>query len=146
MRVGLILYRVLDEVQSTYGYSPHSTEILKEILADLIRETLEIYNDPEELMLMVEQIDYQGHDCFWYLDEYNLYSILDSRMMDRVISKKWSGRFDLNTNIMDNSTASMLYYDKFRLYATDRWLPELFYEVKDFDRSESTHYFKFHVW
>ena len=58
MRVGLILYRVLDEVQKNYGYSPHSTEILKGILADFIRETLEIYNNPEELMLMVEQIDY----------------------------------------------------------------------------------------
>ena len=40
-------------------------------------------------MLLVEQIDYQGHDCFWYLDEFDLYSLLDSRMMDRVISKKW---------------------------------------------------------
>jgi hypothetical protein len=58
MRVGLILYRVLDEVQRTYGYSPHSTSILKDNLADMIRSTLEIYNDPEELMLLVEQIDY----------------------------------------------------------------------------------------
>ena len=112
----------------------------------MIRETLEIYNDPEELMLMVEQIDYQGHDCFWYLDEYNLYNILDSRMMDRVISKKWSGRFDINTNIMNNSTASMLYRDKFHLYATHRCFSELSFEVFDFDRSDSTHYFKFHLW
>jgi hypothetical protein len=28
LRVGLILYRVLDEVQKEYAYSPHSTEIL----------------------------------------------------------------------------------------------------------------------
>jgi len=37
LRCGLILYRVLDEVQKEYAYSPHSTEILKETLADLIR-------------------------------------------------------------------------------------------------------------
>jgi len=28
MRVGLILYRVVDEVQKEYGYSEHSTEIM----------------------------------------------------------------------------------------------------------------------
>ena len=37
LRTGLILYRVLDEVQKEYAYSPHSTEILKESLSDMIR-------------------------------------------------------------------------------------------------------------
>jgi hypothetical protein len=46
---------------------------------------LEMFNDPDELMVLVEQTDYEGNDCFWYLDEYDLYNILDSRIMDRVI-------------------------------------------------------------
>ena len=37
LRTGLILYRVLDEVQKEYAYSPHSTAILKENLSDMIR-------------------------------------------------------------------------------------------------------------
>jgi len=40
-------------------------------------------------MHLVEQNDYEENDCFWYLDEFNIYAILDSRMMDRVITKKW---------------------------------------------------------
>ena len=44
-----------------------------------------MYNDPIELMVQVEQTDYEGNDVFWYLDEYDLYNILDSRIMDRVI-------------------------------------------------------------
>ena len=67
-------------------------------------------------------------------------------MMDRVISKKWSGRFDVNTVVMDNSTAMLLYNDKFHLYATDRMFSELRLEMFDFDRSDRTHYWKFHVW
>jgi hypothetical protein len=97
-------------------------------------------------MILVEQIDYQGHDCFWYLDEYDLYSLLDSRMMDRVISKKWEGKFDVNSGIMDYSTANLLYNDKFKLYATDRLFSELRIEILNFDRSDQTHYYKFHVW
>lgn len=44
-----------------------------------------MYNDPDELMVLVEQTDYEGNDSFWYLDEFDLYNILDSRIMDRVI-------------------------------------------------------------
>lgn len=58
---------------------------MQESIVEAIRSALEIYNDPDELMILVEQRDYDGNDCFWYLDEYNLYSILDCRMMDRVI-------------------------------------------------------------
>ena len=30
LRVGLLLYRVLDEVQKEYSYSEHSTQIMKD--------------------------------------------------------------------------------------------------------------------
>jgi len=58
---------------------------MKELLSDQMRKVLEMYNDPIELMVQVEQTDYEGNDVFWYLDEYDLYNILDSRIMDRVI-------------------------------------------------------------
>jgi len=32
-----------------------------------------MYNNPEEMMLLVENTDYEGNDCFWYLDEFDLY-------------------------------------------------------------------------
>jgi hypothetical protein len=85
MRVGLMLYRVLEEVQLEYAYSDHSTNLMQASIVESIRSALEIYSDPDELMILVQQRDYNGNDCFWYLDEYNLYSILDCRMMDRVI-------------------------------------------------------------
>jgi hypothetical protein len=50
-------------------------------------------------MFMVEQTENEGNDMFWYLDEYNLYGILDSRIIDRVIQKKWVGKYDINSKI-----------------------------------------------
>ena len=120
MRVGLILYRVIDEVQKEYGYSEHSTDIMKETITEQIVKLLEIYNDVDELMHLVEQNDYEENDCFWYLDEFNIYSILDSRMMDRVITKKWQGRFDINSRLSDYSISYVLLQDRFGLFATDR--------------------------
>lgn len=54
--------------------------------------------------------------------------------------------FDVNASMMDYSTANLLYNDKFKLYATDRLFSELRIEILNFDMSDRTHYFKFHVW
>lgn len=125
MRVGLMLYRVLEEVQKEYAYSDHSTNLMQESIVEAIRSALEIYNDPDELMILVEQRDYDGNDCFWYLDEYNLYSILDCRMMDRVIQKKWIGKYDVNSSLADYMTSYTVFNDKYTLFATDRVFDEI---------------------
>jgi hypothetical protein len=88
-------------------------------------KVLEIYTNPYEMMILVEQTDYEGNDCFWYLDEYDLYPILDCRIMDLVITKKWTGKYDLNASILDYSTSYTLIRDRFRLFTTDRVFSEL---------------------
>jgi len=119
---------------------------MKETITEQIIKVLEVYNDVDELMHLVEQNDYEENDCFWYLDEYNIYSILDSRMMDRVITKKWQGRFDINSTIGDYSISVILLQDRFGLFATDRLFQELKHELLRFDSKDQTHLFKFHVW
>ena len=120
-----MLYRVLCEVSETHGYSENSTNLMKDMLTEQILKMLEIYTDPDEMMILVEQTDYQGKNCFWYLDEYDLYTILDSRIMDRVIQKKWNGKFDINSSVLDYSTCSQLITDKHGLLATDRVFIEI---------------------
>jgi len=93
---------------------------MKDTIAEQLRSALEMYNDPDEVMILVEQTDYEGNDCFWYLDEFDLYSILDCRIMDRVIQKKWRGKYDLNANVIDYSTSYTMLCDKHSLFATDR--------------------------
>ena len=60
---------------------------------------LEMYNDADDLMHLVEAPDFEGNDIFWYLDEYSLFDILDSRIMDKVIQKKWIGWFIVALNL-----------------------------------------------
>ena len=144
--MGLLLYRVLDEVQKEHAYSEHSTNIMKEMVTEQLRSSLEMYTDPDEVMILVEQVDYEGHDLFWYLDEFDMYNILDCRIMDRVITKKWSGIYDLNAGILDYSISNILLKDKHALYATDRLFSELRHEIFNLDCSDKTHRYKFHVW
>ena len=54
MRVGLMLYRLLVDMEEEHNYSEHSTEIMKEQLSSQIKAALEIYTDPEDMMKLVE--------------------------------------------------------------------------------------------
>lgn len=146
LRVGLMMYRVLVEVSSEHGYSEHSTTIMKDTLDEQIVKMLEMYTDPDEMMILVEQTDYEGHDCLWYLDEFDMYSVLDCRIMDRVIQKKWSGKYDVNSTVLDYSTCSQLISDRHGLFATDRVFSELNHEMLKLDQQDRTHRYKFHCW
>jgi len=98
-----------------------------DIIVDQIRKSIDIYDEPDKLTALVEQIDYLGKDCFWYLDEYKLYSILDSRIMERVIENKWRGKYEINSNILHYSINYNLFVDKFRLFTSDTVFSELWF-------------------
>ena len=135
MRVGLMLIRAVTEVHETFGMSQNTTDIILEDLTQKLRDALEMYNEPEELMHMVEMTDYEGNDLFWYLDEYDLYNILDCRIMDRVIEMKWKGKFELNAEMLDYSTSYTLFNDKFELFANDRVFGEIKYAMFTLNKS-----------
>ena len=85
LRTGLELYQVLDKVQEDHGYSEHLTDLMKERVDGQIQKVLEVYSDPDKATVLSLQQDLQGQDCLWYLDEFNLYNILDCRIMDQII-------------------------------------------------------------
>lgn len=107
---------------------------------------LEMYNDVGDLMRMCEATDYQGHDMFWYLDEYDLYNIMDCRIMDNIIQKKWNGKFEINATLQDYSTSVVMVMDKYGLFATDRVFDEMRFEMFTLDRHDLVHLLKYEVW
>ena len=107
---------------------------------------LDMYNDPVEVLSLAELTDYEGNDMFWYLDEFDLYSLLDSRIMDRIIQKKWNGKYDINKTILDYSTSYTMAADVYSLFATDRVFDEIRHEMFTLVRSDRVHLFKYPVW
>ena len=66
--------------------------------------------------------------------------------MDRVIQKKWTGKYDINASILDYSTAYTCMMDKYKIFATDRVFSELKHKMTEMDCSDKTHQYKFNVW
>ena len=139
-------YRLISELTQQFRYSAHSSALLKEHMADQLVKMLEMYNDTNEMLRICEMTDYEGNDVFWYLDEYDLYSILDCRILDRIIQRKWNGKFDLNAYVLDFSTSYVLATDKHGLFASDRVFIELKHEMTTLDRRDLIHGCKYEVW
>jgi hypothetical protein len=70
-----------------------------------------------------------------------MYSILDSRIMDRVIDKKWKGKHEVNAEVLDFSTSYTMYNDQHELFANDRIFQEMKLEMFTLDKSDRSHKF-----
>jgi hypothetical protein len=77
---------------------------------------IDVYKDPTEIINLIETQDIDGHNCFFYMQNYSLYRILDSKIMDKFIYDKWRGRLEFNSTIMEYSSAYIIYHDPFKLY------------------------------
>lgn len=95
---------------------------------------------------MCEMPDYMGKNIFWYLDEYELYDLLNSRIMERIIRNKWNGIYDVNALFIDYSTGFVVGQDANKIFASERWLREMRYEMFTLNRNTLVHGFKFNVW
>ena len=84
---------------------------------------------------MIEMVDHDGHDMFWYMNKYDIFGILDCRILDRILSIKWLGPYEINVSFADYSTGYMLMTDKHEMFASDRWFQETMHEMLTFDRS-----------
>lgn len=146
LRVGLMLYRLVDEVTRVFNYSAPTSKATLDKIQEQLTAILEIYIDPKETCTLIEMPDYDGNDIFWYLDKYDLYDILNCRILDRIIQNKWNGPYDLNATIMDYSTGFSMIADPHDVFATDLVFQEIQYKMYTVDRSHLVHGFKFEVW
>jgi len=116
------------------------------MIIEQVGNMLEMYNNPLEVTKLVEGLDYHGRNVWYYLDEYNLYKILDSRILDRLIQEKWSGKYDINSSLSEYSTGFVLLRNSSGLFTSDLVMQEIYYEMFTLNRQERVHNFKFQVW
>ena len=105
LRVGLTLYKLIDDIQITFNYSKYTSEFMKNKIEDQLKSIIDVYKNPNEIIDLMENQDIDGHNCFFYMQKYSLYNILNSKIMDKFIYDKWRGRIEFNASIMDYSSA-----------------------------------------
>ena len=70
IRVSLSLYKTFDDIQKRFGYSLFVTNEMKERIIEKVIAILEAFTDPEEMIPLMESLDVEGRDTFWYFQRY----------------------------------------------------------------------------
>ena len=142
-----MLYKVIWDLQDQFNYSQFTAEQILNQINEQLLQVLDSYSDPDEFMFLIEQKDLQGRDCLWYLDEFDLYQLLDHKMVDNIMQEYWNGKkVDITASVLDYSTPYNIIKDKNQLYTSD-FQQELKHDVFDDNKYfEKTHQLKFFVW
>jgi len=98
---------------------------------------MKIYKHPDQMIPLLEHIDIDGSDCINYFIEYEMFGILESRIMNLYIIEKWEGPVIVNCDLMDHSTSyCLLYHNKTgNLLGNDRLFTNMFHKIFTMDRS-----------
>ena len=88
---------------------------MKEALIEQLITILNVYKDPSEITPLLENIGMDGHDAFYYLQNYNLSRLLNTGIMNKYINNKWTGKVGVNASMFDFSLSYNILSDKLGL-------------------------------
>lgn len=72
----------------------------------------ECYDNPDQIIQIIESRDYSNKNIYYYFDKYELLGILNTKIMDKFFQDKWSGRLEIQNQFFDFSTSYMVYQDQ----------------------------------
>ena len=105
-----------------------------------------MYKDPEDIMQIFDQPDFEGNSCFHYIKEFDLHRLMNIDSLQDLIDQRWNGMLVLNSSTLEFSTAYKLWNDKYGLYKSNKKYKQLRDDVFNFDLSNQLHLLKFTSW
>ena len=66
LRLGVQLYKIVEDVQKKSGFSEFIATHIKEHINQQVCKILEIYKETDEMKALMDQPDLEGRNCWWY--------------------------------------------------------------------------------
>jgi len=78
---------------------------MQDDIEEQVAKVLESFSDIEDLVNLLKLPDFEGRDCFWYFQQFPLFSVLEVKIMDKFIRQKWDGASDVNCSMLSYSAS-----------------------------------------
>ena len=95
---------------------------------------------------MIEHMDIDGMDCIWYFNEYQMFKLLETKIMNQYVIEKWEGYTTINSDFNDQSTALSILLNPFSDIINENVFSNLYDSIFVWDKSRKTHLLKFKNW
>lgn len=114
--VGLQILKLVDDFGKMFEIPSTQVDEIKNQLQAKLCNLTTIYKDHVQVFPLFEMPDLDGKNCFDYMNEFQLYDLLGTNLMQQYIDYRWNGRIETNTQILDLSSPHQIIYDKNKLY------------------------------
>jgi hypothetical protein len=94
----------------------------------------------------MESKDYLGQNMLSIISRSELYKLLDTKIMDRIVHEKWDGISNETHSIVTYSTGHHVVHDIFEQYVGANWFSAVIKRACEWDHSEHSHVFKLFIW
>jgi hypothetical protein len=107
---------------------------------------LQAYTDPADLQPLIESKDYLGTSMLGIISKSQMFKVLDTKIMDRIVKEKWNGINNETRSIVEYSTGYQVIHDKYERYVGLGWPKRICELANTWDKSEISHIFKYFIW
>ena len=105
VRVMMTLYDLVEIAETEFGFSNYISKLMKEKIIEQTITVLNSYDEPQSIIPLIENHDLMDKDCFWYLQQYEMFTVLDTKIFDLYVRSKWEGWIELNAHMFEWSTS-----------------------------------------
>lgn len=85
VKVCVLVIDVVIKTQLAFKIADMRCKKIREEMETISENIIKSFQSSDELKLVLKQADLHGKDPLWYIAEHNIYSILGSKLMDRIM-------------------------------------------------------------
>jgi hypothetical protein len=109
-----------------------------------IIKLINIYNNPKELISLVETHDLNNKEVLYYIHKYDLSIILNSAIFDQYINDKWEGRVRVSGSILNLSSPMIMFNNDLDLMTQPMFIMTLYTQMLNYSENlKLIHYWGF---
>jgi hypothetical protein len=145
LKILILMIDIVKNILKSFKINFMRCNKMLENLEERSRNIINSYKSPDELKLILKQNDLFGRDLLWYISEHGIFSILDTKVMDRIIQDFWNSNIDITGSFFEASTTYQILMKSSLTYTKDQEAVRRFYHPQDIQQLR-THIFQYEVW
>ena len=61
---------------------------------------MQIYKKPSDMKHVIEHFDIAGNTCIYYFNKYQMFRVLETKIMNQYIIHRWKGSIFINSTVL----------------------------------------------
>jgi hypothetical protein len=100
----MMIYHLLDKIRVAFPATRYKCIFLMDDLINKAKHIIDEVEEEDQMKLMLKEEDLDGRNSLWFMATHNIYNILDTTVMDRIIYDLWRSNIDVTGTFMEASS------------------------------------------